>query len=510
MNPNTTQTGMFTCWSSTVNTTCGTTHNTIEKAEEHCVSLRSATFISLALLNLSVDKQDGWLFYKSLYGLFSPLRVTNRSGRKEFPTALGLLLDRQVFQGKVPKIGDCPQLLKDKGWDVVADLILTANSAQLPGEKADEATKRLASLFRTVVPGWWSTPLDTEDRWLKATKAGSMIVPSFSDKMLADLSVLPVPPEPVSPEPVSSEPNQDESDSLLNIGALANLVSKRMNLSVLEDRVEEKIKRLIDERVPSTLFVKTSDTSSVKISGHVHKQFKRTTQLAGIRENILLVGPAGSGKTTLAKQVADGLGLPFFAMSLSGGVTESAFKGRYVPSGAGGCFEFRSSPFISFYENGGVVLLDEFDACDENVLVSLNTALDNGYLDLPDRKEAPMATRHKDFVCIASANTYGAGANRMYCGRNALDGATLDRFQAGLIEMDYDKKLEKTLINDESFREAVWTLRSSVIKRKLRRLVSTRVAVRLDRQISSGIITKDQAIRQLQCGWTADEKQAVK
>jgi MoxR-like ATPase len=207
--------------------------------------------------------------------------------------------------------------------------------------------------------------------------------------------------------------------------------------------------------------------------------------------------------------VAEALDRRFYALSLSGGTTESAFKGRYIPSGDHGKFEFRSSQFIDMYENGGVVLLDEMDACDENVLVSINTALDNGYLDLPDREDSPVARKHKDFVCLASANTYGHGANRMYCGRNQLDGATLDRFQAGLVEFDYDKDLEKLLITNGPFREAAWKIRQVVNDKQMRRLVSTRVLAKLDKQIAADIITRELAIEQIQLGWSVDEKTLV-
>ena len=275
-------------------------------------------------------------------------------------------------------------------------------------------------------------------------------------------------------------------------------------------RLKNEIHKSIEERVPKRILVKIEDLPEKEIEGHVHQKFEQVLNLANMRENILLVGPAGSGKTTLAKQVSEMLELPFFAISLSGGTSESAFKGRYVPTGENGKFEFMASEFIHRYENGGVVLLDEMDACDENVLVSINTALDNGYLDLPDRSDKPVAERHKDFVCIASANTYGQGANRIYCGRNQLDGATLDRFLAGLIEMDYDHELERKLVLNDSFRESMWQLREKVNKKKLRRIVSTRVAIKLDNQIAAGFLTPQEGIQQITAGWSQDELAAVK
>lgn len=344
----------------------------------------------------------------------------------------------------------------------------------------------------------------------------------------------------------------EHMDSILNLDALATAVSQKLDLAevqekanktiaevpaqvakvaqqetlrIVEDQLEafskqtkeaiceqlaQTIAKGIEDQIPKKVVVQLGELPEKKLSTHVHQAFDRVLKLAAMRENVLLVGPAGCGKTTLAKQISDVLNLPFYAISLSGGTTESTFKGRYIPSGEHGKFEFQQSSFITFYEAGGVVLLDEMDACDENVLVSINTALDNGYLDLPDRASNPVAKKHPDFVCIASANTYGHGANRMYCGRNQLDGATLDRFLAGLVEVDYDKDLEKVLISNGQFRSKVWSLRDKVNKKKLRRIVSTRVASKLDNQIAAGILTEQLAIKQITCGWSEDELAAVR
>ena len=41
---------------------------------------------------------------------------------------------------------------------------------------------------------------------------------------------------------------------------------------------------------------------------------------------------------------------------------------------------------------------------------------------------------------MATANTFGTGANPMYAGRAALDGATMDRWI--IVTVDYDRDLE--------------------------------------------------------------------
>jgi cobaltochelatase CobS len=92
------------------------------------------------------------------------------------------------------------------------------------------------------------------------------------------------------------------------------------------------------------------------------------THLSGSRRNIWLAGPAGSGKTTAAHQVADKLGLPFD----SHGAIRTPFQvtGHYDIHGT-----YRPSQFRRIFENGGVILLDEIDASDPNAMMELNQAL---------------------------------------------------------------------------------------------------------------------------------------
>src|SRR5262249_40226256 len=160
--------------------------------------------------------------------------------------------------------------------------------------------------------------------------------------------------------------------------------------------------------------------------------------LARARRNVLLVGPAGSGKTHLAKQVAQALGLDFAHISCSAGMSEGQLLGRLVPTGEAGRFEYLRSEVVRCYEEGGVFLFDEIAAADSNTLLVINSALANGQMCVPNRPHNPVAVKHPDFVCMAAANTFGTGADRQYVGRNQLDESTLDRFRIGQIEMDYD------------------------------------------------------------------------
>ena len=173
--------------------------------------------------------------------------------------------------------------------------------------------------------------------------------------------------------------------------------------------------------------VYTGNKKTKEIEGVVCEEFETLLQLSKERVNTLMVGPSGCGKTHVSAQIADAMELSFASQSCSAGVSESAFTGKLLPLGDHGRFEYVESDFVRIYENGGVFLFDEIDAADSNVLVFLNQSLANGSFHCAQRIGNTLVKKHKDFVAIAAANTFGTGADSLYTGRNSLDAATPDR-----------------------------------------------------------------------------------
>ena len=163
-----------------------------------------------------------------------------------------------------------------------------------------------------------------------------------------------------------------------------------------------------------------------------HKDFPKLLKAVSSGENVWLYGPAGTGKTTAAEQVAAVLGRTFhFNGALDSehkllGFTDA--QGRIV-----------SRPFRKAWTEGGVYLFDEVDASLPQALLAFNAALANGIVDFPDGA----VRKHPDFVCIAGANTIGQGATVEYNGRYKPDAAFVDRF--AMIRWDVDETLERTL-----------------------------------------------------------------
>jgi MoxR-like ATPase len=166
----------------------------------------------------------------------------------------------------------------------------------------------------------------------------------------------------------------------------------------------------------------------------LHPLFERVCKAVSVGVNPLVFGPAGSGKTTLAEQVSEALGLTFY---FSGAVLKKHELFGYTDANG----RLVRTAFREAFEHGGLFLFDEVDASSASVLVTLNAALANRKCDFPDG----LVKAHKDFRIIAAANTNGNGATREYCGRNQLDGASLDRFVP--FTCDYDNALTERIVS---------------------------------------------------------------
>lgn len=248
-----------------------------------------------------------------------------------------------------------------------------------------------------------------------------------------------------------------------------------------------------------------------------HPALSEVVELVEAGENVMLVGPAGTGKSYLAESVAKRLGRRFGSISCSAGMSESHLIGRMLPVGDSGRFEYVTTAFLDCYENGGVFLLDEMDSADPNVLLVINSALANGRLSVPARHDKPIATRHADFALIAACNTFGRGADRQYVGRSQLDESTLDRFRIGVVAVDYCEKLERKLFTaiagetDDAIEilSALWGYRSGVMQNRLERCVSTRFVISAAKAYQRGR-DLDYIESKLFSGWRDDEVRKVK
>lgn len=272
------------------------------------------------------------------------------------------------------------------------------------------------------------------------------------------------------PEP-TEEPAPMNQPAPIDLDRTVDRVADRF-LRLVPGMVADEVARL----APRAMVIHNVDAPPITLDTH-HKALPHILIAVVAGASPFLVGPAGSGKTTLAEQCAKALGRPFY---MAARVT-SEFKlvGFVDAHGKTVRTQFREA-----YEKGGGFLFDEVDASDPDAMTTFNAALANGYCDFPDG----MVQRHPDFFAIAAGNTFGRGADRQYVGRNQLDAATLDRFQ--VFEVDYDEALEAKLAGDEDWTRHVQRVRKAIMLEQVRHVVSPRASIMGARLLAAGLDRK--------------------
>ena len=162
--------------------------------------------------------------------------------------------------------------------------------------------------------------------------------------------------------------------------------------------------------------------------------FANILKLVAAHENVYLYGPAGSGKNTIAEQIAEALGVEFYYQNTL--VTKFDVSGYKNAQG-----EYEETPFYKAWKNGGLFFADELDNSTAEAIIALNAALANGYYTFPNSGEK--VAKNPDFYCIAAGNTNGQGATEEYCGRYQMDESSRDRF--AFIEIGYNAKIEESI-----------------------------------------------------------------
>jgi cobaltochelatase CobS len=244
----------------------------------------------------------------------------------------------------------------------------------------------------------------------------------------------------------------------------------------------------------------TNPRETVTIDGTVHHMTEIVIKIAAIGHAIMLVGPAGCGKTTIGEHVSKALSLPFY-------ITSTVIDTHELMGFVDGYGKYHRTPFREAFENGGVWVADEVDAWDAAALLAANSALANGFATFPDASSP--VKRHADFRMIATANTFGHGADRVYVGRNELDAASLDRFAT--IAVDYDTTLEEIFSNgNPGWLKRVWEVRKLCLEKNIRHVVSSRAIILGSQALQIGIDRRDVEEIYLFKGMSKNDREKMK
>ena len=184
--------------------------------------------------------------------------------------------------------------------------------------------------------------------------------------------------------------------------------------------------------------------------------------------NLILNGKPGTGKTTMVMAISAVFGLPLQFTTQTAYTEDDTYQG--MTKVRRGQFEFVETQFLEAYQNGGIILLEEFNLGNPAVLQgTVGQAIEPPFVLMKDGYEE--IHRHPLLVVINTMNPDIEGSqdpNAAYASRNPiapiLDDPTQDEFIAILANRGNDKELCERVYHAYA-RLLVW-LRSSAVNRK--------------------------------------------
>ena len=280
---------------------------------------------------------------------------------------------------------------------------------------------------------------------------------------------------------VKSNCSQEAQQKMRQIQQIKGIIEETEEKALLKKFKEEARKEIT-----------TMSVNSIGFSLLEPEDKLRRTIDAGI-ENIWMVGPAGCGKSTMARNIAKEKELPYLCISCGIGTSAAEFIGYKYPTR-------EATKFAEYYAKPSIVLIDEFTALDPSVAQVVNAALANGEIETT----TGLVKRHPECIIIATSNTFGSGADRQYVANNQLDASTIDRFIGGIIEVDYSESYESQYDPEVVF--YVNKLRKIIKENNIRRVASTRMIQAGHRLKKCNFLDWKQ---RLIISWTDNEKQVV-
>jgi nitric oxide reductase NorQ protein len=263
---------------------------------------------------------------------------------------------------------------------------------------------------------------------------------------------------------------------------------KRIEMSELpKDTVSDAPKAKVKNNDPVIAFIKNAPSikpDTLEMSDVKWKYLVRSTVRG---KNIMMVGPAGCGKTQAAKSLPEATDKPFFYFNLGSTQDPRAALIGNTHFKKGETL-FDKSPFVKALETpNAIILLDELSRAHPEAWNILMTVLDEEqrYLRLDESIDSPIIKVAEGVCFIATANI-----GTEYTSSRVLDRALMDRFE--IIEVDILNQAQEQVLLQKRFPsldtgliESVADIADTTRKEwrseegKLSTMVSTRMTVRL-------------------------------
>jgi len=168
-------------------------------------------------------------------------------------------------------------------------------------------------------------------------------------------------------------------------------------------------------------------------------------------DRVNIVGPTGSGKSSMAKFVAAMTRKPFIRINGRGDLESSGLLGQLTV--ADGATVWNDGLVTAAVRNGCDLCLDEWTLIPPEILMTLQWLMEDGgklvVTDMPGTVEDKTITPHEAFRMICTDNTRGLGdESGSFAATNVQNTATLDRFGT-VIHLDFlDEKHEMAVLKN--------------------------------------------------------------
>lgn len=285
---------------------------------------------------------------------------------------------------------------------------------------------------------------------------------------------------PPAPMPTPGMPGLDALGALLAPAIQPFLQQQKVDLSALQKKVDDQI-ATIDQRVQDRInelrpveriiYMNRIDGEKLHEVEGQHKQYSEATEVLLCRrkrkQNLLLSGPAGTGKSMFARKFAEAMKLPFYLQSCGAGTQEFHFWGHTTANG-----DYMETPTYQAFKSpeGAVLCIDEIDASSPDVGLVLNAITNGDEACFPH--PIGCLPRPERLYVIATANTLN-GADARYGARFEMDGALRNRF--AVIFWQHDLDFEAVLYaRFAEWRKYVQACREAIDKLRIPYVVSTR------------------------------------
>lgn len=303
-------------------------------------------------------------------------------------------------------------------------------------------------------------------------------------------------------KPTKTETKVETTKAPQQESALEMLQTALTMLSGTAQIDKAEVEKIVDERLKGIkpLSVEVVFAESVQRIEKAHENFPKLVKMLGAKMNVALIGEAGSGKSVAAVQSAQALNLEYYTFSFNQKVMPHDLVGFMSPITG----EYVASNIRKAYENGGVLILDEFDRANTEVTIALNGMLANDDYMFPDG----MVKKHEEFRVVACQNTNGLGGSKVYASAKRQDGSTLNRFVK--LEFNIDPKLELAICGDTDATRAIQQIRANAKSLSMDDvLVTPRQAIDSNKLVSIGFSLADAIEHTCLVGFADDVKKRL-